>query len=364
VLDLVETRPKGIQNSVELRRLHKDWFTRSGAYVLFDGQFGSTGKGALAAYMATVWRSKISVVTSNAGPNSGHTAYTQEGDKIVTTQLPIAAVFLNRYGEQPLTYLNSGAVINPLRLMDEIGNNSFPERRLYISPNAAVINEGMPEADAHHIASTGKGVGPAIADKLMRRGNVMKNQARFQSTVAELIWDWNKHVVFVEVPQGFSLSLNSEFYPHCTSRECTVGQALSDARIPASRLRKSIMAVRTFPIRVGSTLAGSSGGWYPDQRELTWEELGQVPETTTVTGRQRRIATWSDGQFKDALRVNEPNALFINFLNYLSNDDSRTYFIDKVIRTFSETLRRQPDFVLGGYGPLLSDIKLEFSSER
>jgi len=58
----------------------------------------------------------------------------------------------------------------------------------------------------------------------------------------------------MEVSQGFSLGINSEFYPKVTSRECTVMQGLADARIAPSKLAKTYMAIRTYPIRVGDVV--------------------------------------------------------------------------------------------------------------
>ena len=37
--------------------------------------------------------------------------------------------------------------------------------------------------------------------------------------------------------------------------------------------------------------AAPKGDFYEDSRELSWGELGQSPELTTVTGRVRRVAT-------------------------------------------------------------------------
>ena len=97
------------------------WFAQPGAYVLVDGQFGSTGKGVMAALMAEIGKERITHVTTNAGPNSGHTAYwrNDEGgyDRVMTQQVPVASVFLRRMGYSPVTLLNAGAVIDPVVLV-------------------------------------------------------------------------------------------------------------------------------------------------------------------------------------------------------------------------------------------------------
>ena len=116
------------------------------------------------------------------------------------------------------------------------------------------------------------------------------------------------------------------------------------------------MAVRTFPIRVGNT-ENSSGGWYPDQAETTWEALGVAPETTTVTGRVRRVATWSDMQFREAVQVNQPSAIFLNFVNYLP-EDLVASFVENMVMQYTQVTKRAPEAVLLGYGPKSSDIRV------
>ena len=197
----------------------------------------------------------------------------------------------------------------------------------------------------------------------MREHNVAKfrwEKLEHCSTLGKLPWDWNSEVVFVETAQGFSLGINQQFFPFSTSRECTVGQALADAGIPSSRLRKVLMTCRSYPIRVGNTDKGTSGGWYPDQQETTWEELGVEPELTTVTKRVRRVATWSWQQFEDAVRANEPDAIWLGFMDYIKDIDERIRFMTDVARRYTDIMDRTPDFLLCSYGPKPTDITVEF----
>jgi GH24 family phage-related lysozyme (muramidase) len=166
------------------------------------------------------------------------------------------------------------------------------------------------------------------------------------------------HMNFLEVSQGFSLGINSGFYPYTTSRECTVMQALSDANIHPSMYRKSIMVVRTFPIRV----AGNSGPCFHDQREMTWEELGVEPEITTVTKKIRRVFSWSDEQFMQAVMANRPDVVFLNFCNYLENlgADVDAFVQEHVMIPYMTVMRKLPDLILLGYGPKTTDVKAYF----
>lgn len=302
-------------------------FKKTGAHVLVDGQFGSTGKGVLAAWLASKCAENGQwpyLVISNAGPNSGHTFY--HGDeKVVLKQLPTFAVAAAMMGKVIPIYLSAGAVIDPAILIAEAHRHRGP---IFIHPNAAVITDADKESEhsgsVAAVAGTRSGTGAALARKVLRDPSVtMKYYSRVNwlpdnVQVRDYKIDWADRMIFVEVSQGFSLGLNQKFYPKCTSRECTVSQALSDAGIPPQGHAVTYMSARTFPIRVGNVDDHSSGDWYPDQEETTWAELGVTPELTTVTKRERRVATFSRMQFLDATHVNAPNFVFLNFLNYLS----------------------------------------------
>lgn len=338
------------------RLKERGWFAHPGAYVMVDGQFGSTGKGVLASLMVEVGEQDISFVTTNAGPNSGHTAF-YEGNKIMTQQLPIASVILNRKGRSVVTYLNGGAIIDMDILKREL--ETFDTKLVFVHPHAAVIEEEDRRAEADgsvaKIASTGKGVGAALSRKILRQSNVVENYMGGGIHSAIHNWDWNKDVVFVETAQGFSLGIHGGFYPHCTSRECTAMQAIADARIPYNKVHKVAMCLRTYPIRVGNTDKGHSGACYSDQNETTWEKIGQEPEMTTVTKRVRRVFTWSREQFKEAVAANQPHLLFLNFCNYL-RDDELGPFVRQMIEDYKEVMGCPPEDVLLGFGPNASDI--------
>lgn len=341
--------------------LMRGWFSSQGVYAVVDGQFGSTGKGVAASILAhTVVRSFYAnhfVATTNAGPNSGHTAV-YGAKKFVSQQIPISAAQARWAGNTPWAYLNAGSIISVSKLMEEITDFKMDPGLVHVHPNAAVITDEHILAEASGgpamIAGTGKGVGAALANKVMREANLAKHF--LPSTMAREL-DLNGECVIMEVAQGFSLGINQRFYPHCTSRECTVGQALSDANLHPSVLKKTMMVVRTFPIRVGNTSAGESGPFYPDQKETSWEEIGQTPELTTVTKRVRRVFTWSRQQFIDALRVNRPEVVFINFMNYL-HPDAVDNFVDGVKADYKLVMGHGLPTLLTGWGPETEQVRL------
>lgn len=352
---------------IENAFVKNDWFEYDGLYVLFDGQFGSTGKGLLASVIAEAVGHKIDMVATNAGPNSGHTAFSPlDGEKVMTQQIPVASVMMAKESIAHTCYLNGGAVIEPGILYNEADRwaNDFME--LVVHPHAALIRPGH-QGDHHSdISSTGKGVGPAMMAKLSRHKDMVISGEHISDVHADLeellnyeqISPHGEGRVFVETAQGYGLGINAGFYPYCTSRECSVAQAVADMGASPKALKKSIVSLRAHPIRVGNHPDGGySGDVYPDQKEISFEDLGVEPELTTVTQRVRRVFTWSWTQFAEMLRANEPDALFINFVNYLPEEE-RDDFVINLKSSYRDVLGRYPDFILGGFGPMNTDVKL------
>lgn len=342
------------------------YFAKTGVHALVDGQFGSTGKGALAAFLAhqaIEENAKFGGVISNAGPNSGHTFY-HNGEKHVLKQLPTFAVALYLLGKTVPVYLTAGAIIDPDILIAEA--MKYPNIPIYVHSCAAVITPQDKEAEhsgtVQAVAGTRSGTGAVLARKVLRDPTVIFADSEALQWVPKNVrlydnegWNWTEERYFLEVSQGFSLGLNeARFYPKTTSRECTVMQGLADARLPPQSVEMTYLSVRTYPIRVGNFEGFSSGGHYPDQRETTWEEIGQTPELTTVTQRIRRVFTFSAIQFMEAVEANCPTHVFLNFLNYLTDDKQRGILesMERMSRNAS-----QPFDLLLGFGPEPKDVK-------
>lgn len=308
-------------------------FTSSGRIsIIMDGQFGSTGKGLIAAHIASI--NDFGIAISTASPNSGHT-FSYNGEKRVVNHLPVAGVI----NPNSLIYLNAGSVIDLDLLRKEVKDNDIDPSRVYIHNRAAVISEDDKAAEKDKsssttkLASTQKGVGSALASKILRvvgktYGEVYETGGlEFVPVDHSLLNDMLmvNNSAILEIPQGFSLGLNSGLsYPYCTSKEVSVAQGLSDCGVHPRRLGKVMMTFRTYPIRVGNIMDGDkvigwSGPGYQDQNELSWEDLGVEPELTTVTKRPRRVFEFSMEQYKAAIEINRPDYVFLNFVNYLKD---------------------------------------------
>jgi adenylosuccinate synthase len=360
-----------MDNSSEAMRAVDYLFKDAGATVLVDGQYGSTGKGVIAAALAEWFSDRVDHVISNAGPNSGHTSY-YRNRRIVLKQLPTFGVTshllahdvrMNAPGTKtkvPDIHLSAGAIINREILREEM--DEYDINTVFVHPYAAAIDQDARDEDRRNvrqIASTGQGVGPAMQRKMSRVPEAVVGPLRDNPIARGYPPSYRgirDQTIFMEVSQGFSLGINSGFYPHVTTRECTVSQALSDAGLPPTLFRDSVLAVRTYPIRVGST-ENSSGPCYVDQRELSWEELGVEPEMTTVTKRVRRVFTWSNVQFMDAVFANSPSVIFCNFLNYLKPEDVHDFIVDHILLPYNRVMGKNPGAILLGYGPKTSNIR-------
>ena len=289
--------------------------------IVIDLQFGSTGKGLFCGYLGDTG-CYDTVISANM-PNAGHTYIDAQGNRYMFKVLPSSAV-----GETVKTVmLGPGAIFDIRRLQEEMVYLR-QDQRLVIHPNAVVLSEDHRVKERKkltHISSTTQGSAAAMIEKIWRQGtapiarDALRN-TKFDKYVAS-IDEWQLRLsmsdaILAEGSQGFSLGINTQFYPYTTSRDCTPATFLSAMAIPLAMLNRVYGVCRTLPIRVG----GPSGDYYLDQKELTWEEVGQPEERTTVTNKIRRIFTYSKKQMEDAIFNCNPDYVFINFCNYVSED--------------------------------------------
>lgn len=309
--------------------------------MVVDMQFGSTGKGLITGYWAE--QNSPDVVVNCNMPNAGHTYIDSRGNKMIFKVLPNGIV------SPGLKYvlIGPGSVFSLERLQEEIdvalSFGYLKEAEIIIHPQAMVLrasHKATEQAALSGISSTMQGSAAAIIEKMMRTAdaNTAANVAAqgadedgaplpewFASAVAEpgeweKILRWSKKVL-AEGSQGHSLGINAGFYPYCTSRDCSPSRFLSDMGIPVGMLARVIGTARTYPIRVGNTPDGFSGGHYPDQEETSFEAIGQADEFTTVTGRKRRVFTFSIQQIQEASFWCCPDEIFLNFANYLPDGE-------------------------------------------
>lgn len=333
-------------------------------HIITDLQFGSTGKGLFAGYLAGSIHPDT-IITAWA-PNAGHTFRDAAGKSYVTSALP-SGIF--NAPDLKRILLGPGSVINAMLLLDEMDRFAkfLHDVTISIHPAAACVTDVHRRLEAigplSKIGSTLKGVSEAMIQK-MRRGIEGSNIAGVAlmgtplegNLVTTEDYDWmvdEAEVCIIEGAQGFSLSINHGFYPFVTSRDCTTTQILTDCGIP-SQIWDDISVygvARVFPIRVNNR-DGWSGPCYPDQREVHWDEIGVPAELTTVTKLPRRIFTFSEEQIRRAIRMNGTDRIFLNFANYCDLPVTGQPGLKDIINIIN---KYAPVHWLG-YGPAVTDI--------
>lgn len=321
--------------------------------VLVGGQYGSEGKGQIAAYLSSEYDFLVRV----GGPNAGHTVY-QEPSPYTFHHLPSGTL-----GSPAHLILGPGAVIYPPTLLKEIADCHVDCNRLSIDPQAMIItDEDMKKEKALRdtIASTQKGVGCATARKIIGRSDKDTCLARdipdFNPFVRETCpileeaFREHRHVL-LEGTQGTGLSIHHGAYPYVTSRDTTVAGCLAEAGISPSRVRRVIMVCRTYPIRVQSPGGGKTSG--PLYQQISWKEIHRrsgIPydkllrcERTSTTNRRRRVGEFDWVLLRKAASLNAPTDVALTFVDYLTieNRNARRFeqLNEETIRFIEEVER-------------------------
>lgn len=301
--------------------------------VLVGGQFGSEGKGNVAAYLAPEYDYLVRV----GGPNAGHRVRTDHAGKSVTfRQLPSGT----RACEAKLV-IGPGAVIDFDILWSEINDHKISADRLFIDPQAMLIAQEDKTHESElksNIASTASGAGWAAARRIMYRGKNEVKLARDHELLKPYlrpsldVFDDAYRAgakIFLEGTQGTGLSLYHGYYPHVTSRDTTVSGCLAEAGISSVRVRKVIMVCRTYPIRVSNSDSGNTSGKMT--REITREEiynrskvpLDQLEELSSVTRRPRRISEFDWHLLRKSIALNAPTDIALTFADYIDYENQK-----------------------------------------
>jgi adenylosuccinate synthase len=296
--------------------------------ILVGGQYGSEGKGHIASFLAQEYDFLLRV----GGPNAGHKVYEQP-EPYTHHQLPSGT----RRSEARLI-IGPGAVLSVPKLLKEISECGVSVDRLSIDPRAMLIEPADIKFEEKtlksEIASTAQGVGSATGRKILR------SAARPKVRLAEESSDLRPYLkdtlrllddafsagqrVFVEGTQGTGLSLHHGEYPYVTSRDTSGSGCLAEAGIAPARVRRILMVVRSYPIRVQNPEGGTSG---PMGIELTWDTISersniplselQSTEKTSTTNRKRRVAEFNWSLFRKAVSLNGPTDVALTFADYI-----------------------------------------------
>ena len=326
--------------------------------VIVGAQWGDEGKGKVVDLVAPC----VDVVARyQGGPNAGHTVVIGK-DRYVLQSLPSGIL---RPGKRCV--VGCGVVVEPGALLEEmeaLGRAGIALDHLHISRNAHVImpyHRALDQAtDQSRIGTTGKGVGPAYADKAARMGVrvgdlgdeellreklaailPVKNHVlrglyghagfevedlvrplrgyaeRLAPHVADttlLLHRWLREgaSVMFEGAQGTMLDVDHGTYPYITASSSTAGGAATGTGVPPTRIHGVLGVSKAYATRVG-------GGPFPT--EVTGD-LGELirargKEYGSVTGRPRRCGWFDAPLLRHAVRVNGLDTLAVTKLDVL-----------------------------------------------
>lgn len=314
--------------------------------VIVGGQYGSEGKGHVAAYLSK----EYDVLVRVGGPNAGHSVSSGSG-VYVYHQLPSGSK-----DTDAKLLLGPGMTINVDKLLREIADCGVTPERLFIDPQAMIISDrdiASEKGLVATIASTGQGGGAAAARRITDRKDQGLVLARDVPQLLPYVGDGPNYrgstskqlevaysqglSILLEGTQGSALSLFHGQYPYVTSRDTNVAGCLSEAGISPSRVRRILMVVRSTPIRVGDP-DGSEGHTSGRlRRETTFEAVAKGArldpaevvryEKTSTTNRPRRIGWFEWEQFRLACSLNGPTDIVLTFADYIDvkNREARRF---------------------------------------
>lgn len=396
-------------------------FNSSKLTTILDGGAGSSGKGKLGSFIcqnADNWQFACNTFM----PQAGHWVKTDDGKKYFYQTFNSCA-YLDSYEK---LYIGPGSIIELPALWREIEESNIDRSKIGISPVVAVLQDidaeferGEVDLDGNRIeggegtmkhGSTCHGVGAARARRILRRPNT--KLARGIPELQEFLCDVPAEIMsrldrgqagLLEVAQGFQLSYGlSQFYPYCTSRNCTVAAGFDDLMVPIKYAGQVVINFRTFPIRINNkkyigpngehltwddiengvehtVYEGNSGPGYDDQSETDWDTITknsgspeQIIEMTSVTKLPRRAFTFSKKNMIDAIRYNDTGNeihVSINFADYVDyemagkrgplsemSNKLRSWIVDNV----SSELPKNAKLSFIGTGPLSDDTITNF----
>jgi len=361
------------------------------AIVVLGAQWGDEGKGKATDLLG----GQVDyVVKYNGGNNAGHTIVV-DGEKYALHLLPSGVL---SPGVVPI--IGNGVVVDLGVLfgeIDAITARGVDTSKLLVSANAHVITSYHTTIDKvgerflgdAKIGTTGRGIGPAYADKISRVGVRVqdlfdekilrqkvegaleqKNQLLVKAfnrkalsvdaVVEELLVHVERlapmvadtslllaqaldrgDVVLLEGGQATMLDVDHGSYPFVTSSNPTAGGACTGSGIPPTRLDRVVAIVKAYTTRVGS-------GPFPTELH---DEVGERlringGEFGTTTGRPRRCGWYDAVIARYAARINGVTDFVLTKLDVLTGFETIPVCVGYRVgeKTYDEMPMTQTDF--------------------
>jgi adenylosuccinate synthase len=268
--------------------------------VIVGAFWGDEGKGKIISYLAL--KDNLDFCVRTGSVNAAHTIW-YEGKKYALHMVP--AAFIN-----PKTRLliAAGANVDVKTFFDEMALTQVDPKRIGIDQNASIIEQKHCEQDKASavnkgIGTTGRGVGPALEERVRRTAKLAKDVPELKPFIADQVMEVNDGLdagksVLLEGTQGFMLSLFlGGGYPYVTGRDTGASAIASEAGVGPTRVDEVIIVYKSFITRVG---AGPLPG------EITKEEALKRGwfEVAAGTGRDRRSAPFDFDLAKKTAKIN------------------------------------------------------------
>jgi adenylosuccinate synthase len=333
--------------------------------AVIGAQWGDEGKGHIVDLLAE--RARL-VIRYGGGNNAGHTVVNERG------AFKLHIVPSGIFDPSTVNVIGSGVVIDPAVLIKEIADlqaQGISTAKLFISERAHVIMPYHILQDQHDetlrgdskLGTTGRGIGPAYADKMSRIGIRLGDLLHEETLLSRLrqvlevknkllaalynaqplslhetylrYLDYGRQLadyvadtypiiqramekdipILLEGAQGTLLDVDHGTYPFVTSSPPGAAGACQGAGIGPTRINSVAGVMKAFTTRVGE-------GPFPTEvngpvadvlRQLgkPWAEVG------TTTGRLRRVGWFDAVLARYAARINGIDALVITKLDVL-----------------------------------------------
>jgi len=325
-------------------------------------QWGDEGKGKIVDRLAQKYDM---VCRSQGGHNAGHTIWV-DGVKFALHLIPSGV--LNPHA---INVIGNGVVLSPESIIKEMVQFDNLEGRLFISDKAhlnlpyhALIDQAKERLKGDQaIGTTGKGIGPAYADKINRTGfrcgellnpaklcsaiiayfeqnraifdiyeidtpkedELLKELESYKAKLAPFITDTTQMVwkaldedkkILLEGAQGTMLDIDHGTYPFVTSSATVSAGACTGLGINPKDIGKVTGIVKAYCTRVGN------GPFPTEDMGEDGKRLGeQGHEFGTTTGRARRCGWFDAVATRYASRLNGCDELALMKLDVLDGFD-------------------------------------------
>jgi adenylosuccinate synthase len=336
------------------------------ASIVVGLQWGDEGKGKTTDFLAE----QVSmVVRYQGGDNAGHTVV--KGDEVLKLHLVPSGILYPHI----TSVIGNGVVVNPATLigeLDMLAARGIDVGRVRVSRSAHVImpyhvaldraNEAR--LDGAKVGTTGRGIGPAYADRAWRVGLRLEDlldRVVLRSRLERLLPDknlllgamgsdgfdlddlvdtatgWGERLaphlddttwlvqaalgrgehVLLEGAQGTLLDLDHGSYPFVTSSNAVAGGATTGGGIGPLQVDEVMGVMKAYATRVGS-------GPFPTE---LLDDVGEGirargNEVGTTTGRPRRVGWFDAVSVRFAVAVNSVSSIMLNKLDILSGLES------------------------------------------